>query len=59
MDIWLAKDAAARDTKVETCMTDFLRLLSTRLPNQIPVVAVSTRKIPAITPVANTDRVCR
>ena len=29
------------------------------LPNQMPVDAVATRKIPAMTPVAKTERVCR
>jgi hypothetical protein len=29
------------------------------LPNQMPVLAVATRKIPAMRPVASTDRVSR
>ncbi|CAB4926552.1 unannotated protein [freshwater metagenome] len=40
-------------------MTVCLRWWSTRLPNQMPVVAVATRKMPAISPVANTDPVSR
>jgi hypothetical protein len=29
------------------------------LPNQMPVDAVATRKMPAMSPVAKTERVCR
>ncbi len=40
-------------------MTVFLRWWSTRLPNQIPVRLVATRKMPAMMPVAITERVSR
>ena len=40
-------------------MTLFLRWWSTRLPNQIPLSAVATRKMPATIPVASTERVSR
>ena len=40
-------------------MTAFFEWWSTRLPNQMPVSIVATRKMPAIMPVAKTDRVSR
>ncbi len=40
-------------------MTTCLRWSSTRLPNQMPVAAVATRKMPEIMPVAKTDLVSR
>jgi hypothetical protein len=40
-------------------MTVFLPWRSTRLPNQIPLAAVVSRKIPASIPVASTEWVSR
>ena len=46
-------------TALDAIITVRLGWWSTMLPNQIPDSDVSTRNSPAITPVANTDRVCR
>jgi hypothetical protein len=43
----------------DACSTRCLWWWSTMLPNQMPVKAVATRKIPAMTPVAKTERVSR
>ena len=49
----------AATRRVEASITVRLRWWSTRLPNHMPDSAVSARKMPAITPVANTERVSR
>ncbi len=60
--VWYTPNAAAysrNDATADTCIIVVFEWWSTRLPNQMPVTAVSTRKMPDTTPVANTDLVSR